>query len=269
MLGVHERVEMAHVLGADFPGEISKGSPKLWKSFESGMANDGDGVIGREIVEVVVERNELQRVNETVRGIAGDYVDLMIDERAIEEAEVHDPGLRREVEGVAIGPAAKAVGTLEEFVAYADTEPRSDGSEVGHIPEVEAGGIVLADDHGERIGEAKRLGNVEVVLVGVFLFDARVDRSGSVGWRRGIVEDGRERSAGVFDVEVNISSQQGFVDQKRATEIRLAHNGNAGAGFDVLGEKFSEEDLLGEKFGADGEMGTSGMAAGRAEKRRD
>lgn len=106
-------------------------------------------------------------------------------------------------------------------------------------------------------------------MVGVFLFDAREDGSGSVRWRRGIVENGGERGAGVFDVEVEIASQQGFVDQKRAAEIGFAHDGNTGAGLDVLREKFSEEDLLGEEFGADGEMETCSLTAGRAEERQD
>jgi hypothetical protein len=39
------------------------------------------------------------------------------------------------------------------------------------------------------------------------------------------------------------------VDEERAAEIGFAHDVNAGARFDVLGEKFGEDDLLGEKFG--------------------
>lgn len=154
MLGVDERVEMAHIVGGDFAGEISQGASELRKFFEREMANDGDGIIGREIAEVIVERNEMQRVNETVRGIAGDYVDLMIDKGAIEEAKIHDAGLRGKAEAVTIGPAAKTVGTLEEFITDADAESRSYGGEVAHGAEVVAGGIGMAHDHGERICEA-------------------------------------------------------------------------------------------------------------------
>jgi hypothetical protein len=38
------------------------------------------------------------------------------------------------------------------------------------------------------------------------------------------------------------------VDEERAAEIGFTDDGDAGAGFDVLGEEFGEDDLLGEKF---------------------
>jgi len=91
------------------------------------VADDGDGVIGREIVEIVFEGNEVERVDEAVGGIAGDDVDLMIDEGSIEEAEVHDIGRGGEVEIVAGTPAGEAVGAFEKFVAYAGVPLGSDG----------------------------------------------------------------------------------------------------------------------------------------------
>ena len=96
------------------------------------MANDGDGVVGREIVAIVFEGDEMKRVDEAVGGIAGDDVDLMIDESAVEEAEVHDVGRSGEVETVAIAPAAEAVGAFEEFVADAGVPLGSDWSDIGH-----------------------------------------------------------------------------------------------------------------------------------------
>src|SRR5437016_1642309 len=69
------------------------------------------------------------------------------------------------------------------------------------------------------------------------------------------MQDGREGGAGIFDVEVELAGLEGFVDQQRAAEVGFAFDGDAGAGFDVLGEELGEDDLLGEEFGADGDFG--------------
>jgi hypothetical protein len=52
------------------------------------------------------------------------------------------------------------------------------------------------------------------------------------------------------------------VHKERAAEIGLADNGNAGLGFDVLGDEFGKDDLLGEEFGADGDFGLAKLVAG-------
>src|SRR5437879_13895319 len=69
------------------------------------------------------------------------------------------------------------------------------------------------------------------------------------------MQDGREGGAGIFDVEVELAGLEGFVDQQRAAEVGFAFDGDAGAGFDVLGEERGEDDLLSEEFGADGDFG--------------
>ena len=189
MIGVDLSVEVAHICGGEFVVEIGEGGAELGEFFEGVVANDGDGVVRREIVAIVFEGDEMERVNQAVGGIAGDDVDLVIDEGAIEEAEVHDVWWSGEVERVAITPAAEAVGTLEEFVADTGAPLGSDGSEVGHGAEVESLRVALADDHGEGVFEAKRFGEVEIEFLGILLFDAGVDGGGVVGaW--GFVEDG-------------------------------------------------------------------------------
>jgi len=70
-------------------------------------------------VAIVFEGEKMKGVDEAVGGISGDDVDLMIEEGAVEEAEVHDIWLGSEAEIVAGGPAGEAVGTFQEFVAYA------------------------------------------------------------------------------------------------------------------------------------------------------
>src|SRR6266436_1937647 len=110
MLGVHGVVEVANVSGGELTGEIGEGGTKLGESRESGLADDGDGVVGREVAAVVLEGDKSKGIDEAIRGVARDDVNLMIDESAVDEAEVHDFGSSREMEIVAAAPAAEAVG---------------------------------------------------------------------------------------------------------------------------------------------------------------
>ena len=83
LVGVDLGVEMAHVGGGKFSGEIGKGGAELGKFFQRGHSNDGYSVVGREIVMVILKRDEMERFDEAIGGIASDDVGLMADERAI------------------------------------------------------------------------------------------------------------------------------------------------------------------------------------------
>ena len=159
VLGVDGIVQAAHVGGGKFSGEIGQGRPNLGKPRESGLANDGDSVVGRKIVKVVDERDEAERVNEAVGGIPGNDVHLMVEKGAVDEAEIHDAGRRREAKRVAIAPAAEAVGALEEFVADTDMPLRSNRGEVGHGAKMEFSRIEATDDHGKGVFKSKRISN--------------------------------------------------------------------------------------------------------------
>ncbi len=200
-------------------------------------------------------------------GVAGDDVDSLVDESAIDQAEVHDAGRRREMQGVEPAPAAKAVGTLEEFVAEAGAHFRSVGDEVAGVAEMEALGVFAADDHRESVLKAERLGNFQVETLGVALFHAIVD----IVWiaARGFVEDGSEGRARVLDIEVEVAGEERFLAEERAAEIRFAFDVDASAGFDVLGEELREDDLLREKFGADDEVRLLRLAAGQTKEIKD
>jgi hypothetical protein len=264
VLGVDGVIEEAHVRSGEFASEIRKGGAELGESFKSGATNDGDGVVGREIMTVVFEGDEAERVDEAVGGIAGDDVDLMIDEGAVDEAEVHHARLLGEVEGVAVAPAAETVWALEEFITDADAPFGGERRNVGNGVEAGDFGVVAADDHGKSVFETERLGDFEAEALRVELLDAIVDGGGVAGRR--FVEDGGEGGAGVFDVEVELARLESFVDEERATKVGLADDGDAGAGFDVLGEELGKDDLFSEEFGADGDVGLLWRAARGQEK---
>src|SRR5216684_7388990 len=66
LLGVDGVVEAADIGGGEFAGEIGEGGAELGESRESGLADDGDSVVGREVVAVVFEGDETKRVDEPV-----------------------------------------------------------------------------------------------------------------------------------------------------------------------------------------------------------
>jgi hypothetical protein len=84
LVGVDFGIEVAHFFGGDFVSQVGEGSAKLRKFGEGVAADDGDGVVGREIVLVVDERDEMEGVDQAVSRIAGDDVDFFVHERAID-----------------------------------------------------------------------------------------------------------------------------------------------------------------------------------------
>jgi hypothetical protein len=260
MLGVYGVVEAADVSGGELTGEIGEGGTKLGKSRESGLTDDGDGVIRREVVAVVFKGHKSEGINEAIGGVARDDVYLMIDESAIDKAEVHDFGRSREIEIVALAPTAEAIRTLEKFVADPDAPSGCEGREVGDFLEMQISSVVAADDHGESVFEAEGLGDFEMEALGVELFNAMVNSVRIA--LRSLVEDGRESGAGILDVKIELTGFEGFVDEEGAAEIRLPINRYARFGFNVLGEKFGKNDLLGEELGTDSDFGAAGCTAG-------
>src|SRR6059036_648750 len=149
----------------------------------------------------------------------------MIDEGSIDEAEVHYFGRPSEMQIVTIAPAAKAIGALEEFIADAGAPFGSKWRDIGNFLKMEISGVVTADDHGESVFKAERLGDFEMKAIGVELLDAVVD-GGRIALRS-FVEHGGEGRACVFNVEVKLAGLKSFVDEKRAAQVGLANDGDA------------------------------------------
>jgi hypothetical protein len=88
-------------------------------------------------------------------------------ERAIEQAEVHGAGRGGELEAVGGAEAGQAVGALLEFVADAETPLGRVFCGLAEGGEVQAAGVVAANDHGEGVFKAERRGDDDVVAGGV------------------------------------------------------------------------------------------------------
>ena len=162
--------------------------------------------------------------------------------------------------------AGETVGALGEFVAYAEAPVGGVGGDVGDGFEVEAAGVVAANDHGEGVLEAEAGEDADVVELVVEGGDGGVDEGGVAV--DGLLEDGGEGGAGVFDVGVDAAGDEGLLAEVGAGEPEAALDGAGAGGFDLLGEELAEDDLLGEVFGADDDVGGARRGAGGEKEER-
>src|SRR5260370_15272574 len=79
------------------------------------------------------------------------------------------------MEIVAIAQRAEPIRALEEFVANAGAPFEGDYRDVGDFLQMEFLRVIAANDHGERVFKAERLGDFEMEAIGIDLFDAIVD----------------------------------------------------------------------------------------------
>src|SRR5258708_32525833 len=102
----------------------------------------------------------------------------MIDERAVDEAEVHDLGRLGEMEIVAIAPAAETVGTLQKFVAHASAPLGCDKRNIRNFLQVETSRIIATNDHGKSVFKTEWLGDFEVEQLGGEMREAGIQGGG-------------------------------------------------------------------------------------------
>ena len=231
---------------------------------EGFVAHEGHGLVGREVMAVIIENREMKGLNGTVGGVGGDHVDLVRVESAVEETEVH--GARVSIEAEAVGgfEAVKTVGTLLEFVTDTETHLRREGRGLAEGSDMEALGVVRANDHGERVVETKGWSGGDLVALLVEAADGCEDAVGVAvgGIGQGLLEDGGEGGAGVLDVGVEASGEHGLLANVTAGEVKAALDGEMGFDFDFLGKEFAQDDLLGEVFCADDGVVGAGRGTG-------
>jgi len=78
LIGVDFGVEMTHLLDRDFARKIGQSDAKARKSSEGIAADDRDCIVRWKVVAIIVERDEVKRVDETVGGIPGHNVHPLV-----------------------------------------------------------------------------------------------------------------------------------------------------------------------------------------------
>ena len=91
------------------------------------------------------------------------------------------------------------------------------------------------------------------------------DDGGGVRVER-LFEDGGQSGAGILHVTVDAARLQGLLADIASGEVKAALYFLTGAGFDVLGQEFSEDNLFGEILGTDDEVRGARRCACRQEK---
>ena len=79
-------------------------------------ANNRDSLVGREIVPVVPQYDEILGLKLRVRGIPGHHIHLLVEKCAIEQPQIHDSGLRAKPQMVALDQPLVTILPLHEFV---------------------------------------------------------------------------------------------------------------------------------------------------------
>src|ERR1700687_242451 len=198
MLRIDGVIEAANVGGSELAREFGERGAKLGKFSERGLADNGDSVIGRKIMKVVLESDQAEGVDLPVGGVASDDIHLMIEERAINEAEIHGGGRRSETQIVAARESRVTVRAFLKFIANTGTPLRRDGNEIGDSPQVKTVGVIGANDHGKGIFKAEWLRPFPLKTLAVKLLYTLIDSGGIRAG--GLIEHGGEGRSGVFDV---------------------------------------------------------------------
>src|SRR5262249_41299353 len=105
---------------------------------------------------IALERDEVKRGDQTVRGISRDDVHFVVNQGAIDEAEIHHARLLREAQSITLAPAFVAVRPFEKFIAEAGLPAGNKGNDVRNDAQMKLAGVAAAHNHGKGILEAER-----------------------------------------------------------------------------------------------------------------
>src|ERR1035438_8676088 len=126
--------------------------------------------------------------------------------------------------------------------------------------------ILAPDDHRERVIKPERGTNREAELFFVGLFHPQINIL--LVAARLLFENGGQRGARVFRVDIDASSQDRLLTDECACQVEAALHGQVSSGFDQLREELSENELLGEIFRADDDAAGVIAATHHGQKKR-
>ena len=89
VLAVDGFIHGAHIVCGDSSGQGVESGLNLRPALQRFSAHQGNGLVRREVVPIVLKNGETECLNRSVSRIGGDHVDLVRIEGAVEQAEVH------------------------------------------------------------------------------------------------------------------------------------------------------------------------------------
>src|SRR5579872_4988995 len=100
LLGIDGVVHLAHFRVGNLPAQYVQSAAQLLVVAKSATPKNGDGLVRREKMAVILQDDHSEGGDEPVRGTAGDHIHLMFLERSVEQAEIHDAGGGGELQSV-------------------------------------------------------------------------------------------------------------------------------------------------------------------------
>src|SRR6266536_2337895 len=92
---------------------------------QSSLAHDGHRVVGWEIAAIIGQLHESITADQAVRRVAGDEIDLTVDQGTVGERQIHLSYLLK-MEAVDLGETRIAVGPRHEILTKAGAPLRRD-----------------------------------------------------------------------------------------------------------------------------------------------
>ena len=212
-------VHRLHVVGGDAARQALERGAHLRIAQQRRGARDRRRVVGRKVVPVVLELDEIEALDQAGRRVAGDEIDLAARQRAVAEREIHHAAARREPQAVRLRQAGIAVRPLEKLVAEARPPARRLPRRIVDRLEAERAGVAAAHENRERVVEAERR-QQRASAPRVQIAHGREHRAGVRADR--LMKDRRQRRAGVLDVDVDVAGHQRAIADQRAAQIQPA-----------------------------------------------
>ena len=126
--------------------------------------------------------------------------------------------------------------------------------------QAEASRVFATNFYGECVIESQGSADGEIEAIGVFIFNP-IENLLPIPFGL-LFQDGSERGAGVFRVDIDASAQNSLMTDIAAGQVETALHGQVGFVFDLLCDKFAKNELLGEILGADYDAVLARGAAG-------
>src|SRR5258708_13888467 len=165
------------------------------------LANYRHRFVGRKIVAVIIEHEQIQRWNQPVGGIARSYINLTILQRRSEQTQVHDAGRRGKVQAIGGSQPGIPIRPLHELVAESCSPLRTESRSLRQGLEVQTARVFPTNFHRESIVKTKRRTEGETEARFVFTLDPLIYLYPIAS--NCLFEDGGQCSARVFGVDVN------------------------------------------------------------------
>src|SRR5262245_9980772 len=84
-----------------------------------GVAHERHCVVWREVMLVIFENNQAERIDQAVCGISGDEIHLFFSGSLIRDSEIHDSWRIREPKTIGLRQACIAILSFDEFIPEA------------------------------------------------------------------------------------------------------------------------------------------------------